>query len=250
MAGTCSTFIESAACARQTLCLRTRSGPLPSAQNYSAPFFSGLMGFNASHNRLSGTIPIDWARTAFFDATGPLRILYFDMLGSDPAFVALRKQYFFFDVRSNALTGMLPSFFQSSAPPVVDSVRTEVRRQKPKEDQQTQHHVMITAKERMCANKALAWSGTALRHAAMFVFSQRTRAWCSAMHPEVRLPKMKGTFDIPNTRAHCATYPVPVLLFLYPHTACLWRRVGQGRAVHTKVRRQNWRRMTGKSNSN
>lgn len=177
LAGTCITFFESAAYAWQTLCLGTRSGPLPSAQNYSAPFFSSLMGFNASHNRLSGPIPFDWARTAFFDATGPLRILYFDMLGSDPAFVALRKQYFFFDVRSNALTGMLPSFFQSNAPPVVDSVRTEVRRQKPEDDRQAKHHVMIRAEERLCANKALAWSGTALRHAAN-ITSQTPRPWC------------------------------------------------------------------------
>ena len=113
LAGACSVFCESSACARHSLYEDTCSGPLPSAQYYSAPFFLSLTGFNASYNRLSGTIPTDWARTAIFDA----------------AVLTSRREDFFFDVRSNALTGALPSFFPGNAPARLDPVvRTEVRR--------------------------------------------------------------------------------------------------------------------------
>ena len=151
-----------------------RSGSLPSAQNTSAQFFSSLMGFNASHNRLSGTIPDDWARAAFFSSSGPLHSFQLETSGSNPGLRARHKDNYFFDVRSNALTGMLPSFFQSGLPTIVDPadyVHTEVRRQKPKRVfRQT---------------KYLVWSGTALSRRRN---SSRQSDACGLEQPSAMLP--------------------------------------------------------------
>ena len=111
------------------VCLGTRSGPLPSAKTSTASFFVSLLGFNASYNRLSGAMPPDWARTPFFDDTSYSRRLYVGQLyGSDPLYNDLRRGKFFFDVRSNALTGTLPAFVWYNMPAVLQpAVHTEVR---------------------------------------------------------------------------------------------------------------------------
>ena len=111
------------------VCLRARSGPLPSAKNSTTSFFDNLLGFNASYNRLSGAIPPDWARTAFFDGASFLRRLYVEQVfGSDPSYDNVRRGSFFFDVRSNALTGTLPAFVWYNMPAVLrPAVHTEVR---------------------------------------------------------------------------------------------------------------------------
>ncbi len=111
------------------VCSGTHSGALPSAKHSTASFFPSLIGFNASYNRLSGAIPADWARTPFFDGASLMRRLFFDASSdSAPLIVAFRRSNFFFDVRSNALTGTLPAFVWSDMPAVLrPAVHTEVR---------------------------------------------------------------------------------------------------------------------------
>ena len=111
------------------VCLGAYSGPLPSAKNSTAPFFRSLFGLNASFNRLTGAIPADWARVAFFGSP-----YLQDVFGTNGTYYpssssgALRKADYFFDVRSNALGGTLPAFVWANVSALLrPAVRTEAR---------------------------------------------------------------------------------------------------------------------------
>ena len=89
------------------------SGPLPKADNATAPFFPALEYFNVSGNRLTGPIPEEFGRTSMFNASSRIYNInsFFSLLFllSDLGF----------DVSSNQLSGPLPSFLSADRVPTL-----------------------------------------------------------------------------------------------------------------------------------
>ena len=91
--------------------VRECSGPLPRADNATAPFFPALEYFNVSSNALTGPIPEEFARTSMFNASSRI----YDIDGFFSLLFLLSDLGF--DVSGNQLSGPLPAFLGASRVP-------------------------------------------------------------------------------------------------------------------------------------
>ena len=89
------------------------SGPLPKADNATAPFFPALEYFNVSGNQLTGPIPEEFSRTSMFNTSSRIYDInsFFSLLFllSDLGF----------DVSGNQLSGPLPGFLSADRVPAL-----------------------------------------------------------------------------------------------------------------------------------